>query len=274
MSAPLSHGMTLASLNGTVRQSPMRIPDQDDFAEMARTLNEAPTVDETLERIVQLALKSLDCTYAGISYSETRVKKVETGAASHEVVRAGDQAQYELGEGPCLQALVDGKSYRTDDTVGDERWPRWGERAQGLGLRSTLGVQLWHDGTILGALNLYSAEVGHFDDDDLQVTEVYAAHAAVALGRSRKESHLRRAIDSRHLVGMAQGILMERFGLDQQRAFAVLRRYSQHHNIKIRIVAEQLVATRELPDGSASPDLDASQVTSHLDGAAQSVTES
>ncbi len=252
----------------------MRVPDHDDFAELARSLNEAPTVDETLERIVELALKALDCDYAGISYSEARTKKVETGAASHEVVRAGDQAQYELGEGPCLQAFVDGRSYRIDDTLADERWPRWAWRAKNLGLRSTLGVQLYHDETTLGALNIYSAEPGHFGNDDLQVAEVYAAHAAVALGRSRNESHLRRAIDSRHLVGLAQGILMERFGLDQQRAFAVLRRYSQHHNVKLRVVAEQLVTTRALPDGSASPDRDAEEVAAQLEPAGQSTAES
>jgi hypothetical protein len=45
---------------------------------------------------------------------------------------------------------------------------------------------------------------------------------------------------------------MERFGLDQQRAFAVLRRYSQEHNIKLRLVAEQLVETRALPDDAAA----------------------
>ncbi len=253
----------------------MRSPHRDDFAEVARSLNEAPTsVDETLERIVELSLEALDCHYAGISYCETRTKRVETGAASHEVVREGDQAQYELGEGPCLQAFVDGHSYVIDDTLADGRWPSWAARAKDLGLRSTMGIQLFHDDEALGALNLYSAEPGHFDEEDLHVGEIYAAHASVALGRSRTEQHLRRAVDSRHLVGLAQGILMERFELDQQRAFAVLRRYSQHHNVKLRLVAEQLVATRALPDGSVSPELDPGDVTADLAGTVQSATSS
>ncbi|MGH3357789.1 MAG: ANTAR domain-containing protein [Nocardioidaceae bacterium] len=40
---------------------------------------------------------------------------------------------------------------------------------------------------------------------------------------------------------------MERFGLDEDRAFEVLRCYSQHHNLKLRDVAERLVSTRTLP---------------------------
>lgn len=226
----------------------------DTFATMARTLSAAPSVDETLERIVELAVDCLACDYAGVTYAESRSHRVETRAASHDVVRTGDAAQYELGEGPCLQAMVDGRSYRLTDTVGDDRWPRWSDRAEQLGLRSVIGVQLFHDDDVMGALNLYAAEPGRFDDDDLAVAEVYVAHASVALAGSRQELHLRRAIDARHQVGMAQGMLMERFGIDQQRAFAVLRRYSQQHNVKLRLVAEQLVATRELPAGSADGD--------------------
>ena len=48
-------------------------------------------------------------------------------------------------------------------------------------------------------------------------------------------------------IGQAQGILMERHGLDGDRAFEVLRRYSQDHNIKLRDVATHLSETRQLP---------------------------
>lgn len=226
----------------------MHTPPAEDFAAVARVLHSAPGIDETLDRIVELALQALGCHYAGVSYADLRSNRVETGAASHEVVRAGDTAQYEVGEGPCLQAMRDGNSYLVHDTVTDPRWPSWSSRAEELGLRSVIGVRLFDEGDVLGALNLYSARPHHFTDDDLAPAEVYAAHASVALGQARTESHLRRAIDARHLVGLAQGILMERFGLDQQNAFAVLRRYSQQHNIKLRFVAEQVVETRALPD--------------------------
>ena len=56
------------------------------------------------------------------------------------------------------------------------------------------------------------------------------------------------AMDSRHLIGQAQGILMERFQLDDAGAFAVLRRYSQDNNLKLHDVARLVVDTRRLPD--------------------------
>jgi hypothetical protein len=40
---------------------------------------------------------------------------------------------------------------------------------------------------------------------------------------------------------------MERFDLTADQAFAVLLRYSQDNNVKLRVVADRLVETRELP---------------------------
>jgi AmiR/NasT family two-component response regulator len=52
---------------------------------------------------------------------------------------------------------------------------------------------------------------------------------------------------NRTVIGQAQGILMERFNVDGQQAFSVLRRVSQQHNVKVLRVADELVRTRETP---------------------------
>ena len=43
------------------------------------------------------------------------------------------------------------------------------------------------------------------------------------------------------------GILMERYNLNEDQAFAVLRRYSQDTNTKLHVIAQQLIDTRILP---------------------------
>jgi AmiR/NasT family two-component response regulator len=70
--------------------------------------------------------------------------------------------------------------------------------------------------------------------------------------RASDSENFSRALDSRKLIGQAQGILMERFDLDDTHAFEVLRRYSQDSNIKLRDVAQIVVETRRLPDPSAA----------------------
>jgi AmiR/NasT family two-component response regulator len=43
---------------------------------------------------------------------------------------------------------------------------------------------------------------------------------------------------------------MERYNLDETRAFEILKRYSQQHNIKLRDVAQELIDTRKLRGGA------------------------
>jgi AmiR/NasT family two-component response regulator len=79
---------------------------------------------------------------------------------------------------------------------------------------------------------------------------VLARHAAIALSRVQDSEDYARAIDSRKLIGQAQGILMERYALDQDRAFEVLRRHSQDSNVKLRDVAQMIVDTSGPPASS------------------------
>lgn len=73
----------------------------------------------------------------------------------------------------------------------------------------------------------------------------------------QENDQLREAIDSRAVIEQAKGALMWRFGLDPEAAFAVLRRWSQDSNAKLRLVADTLVNTvcRDDPRPPADPAL-------------------
>ena len=137
----------------------------------------------------------------------------------------------------------------------EKRWPLWAPRAVALGIGSALGAELTSKtgDRRLGALNLYWAHARIFTSDELAFAHLLTRHAALALVASLTVEGLNLALDGRKRIGQAQGILMERHNLNEDQAFAVLRRYSQDHNIKLRELAEQLVRDRELPrDHSAA----------------------
>ena len=93
-------------------------------------------------------------------------------------------------------------------------------------------------------MNLYSLKPEAFDDDDINNGQALAAHVGVALAASQNAANLQTAISTRTLIGRAEGILMERFGMRPDQAFAVLRRVSQRRNVRLNRVAEELVRTR------------------------------
>jgi GAF domain-containing protein len=219
----------------------------EDFAKMALRLHEESGVEQTVERVLEFALAAVGCTYAGVMMVHGG-KAVETAAATDPVVEKADQLQMETGEGPCLSVIFEHDSFRIADTATDEHWPVWSHRVAELGLRSVLSIRLTTGAATIGALNLFDSEPNRFDADDDAVAHILARHASIALSTARQESNLWQAIDARKLIGQAQGMLMERFDLDADQAFAVLRRYSQDNNVKLRDVAQRLIDTRRLPE--------------------------
>jgi GAF domain-containing protein len=160
-----------------------------------------------------------------------------------------DLVQLEHGEGPDLDVLTHpADTVIVEDTHHEERWPEWAKAVAATGVRSMLGTRLHTSSTTIGSLNLYDTRPGHFTEEDRDVAHIFARHAAVALSAARVNANLWRAIDARQLIGQAEGILMERFAIDADQAFAVLRRYSQDRNLKLHVVAERLIATRRLPE--------------------------
>jgi len=219
----------------------------EEFAELAVRLHEEPTVLDTVDLVVQYALKAVDCQYAGVLLVRSD-KVVETATATDPLVAELDQLHVVCGEGPGLDSQGDRRTVRVADTRFDLRWEEWARCMDERGIRSVLTARMTTGSSDLGALNLFHSEPDAFDADDEEVAAILARHAAVALAAVRRTENLWLAIDARKLIGQAQGILMERFDLSADQAFAVLLRYSQDKNIKLRAVADLLVSKRHLPD--------------------------
>jgi GAF domain-containing protein len=231
------------------------VSEQKDWAHMALRLEQLAAdlvadvrgVGDTLEGALELAVQMAPCDVASVSLRHGR-GKLETTAASAPVAERAHERQQELGEGPCVEVVWENDDLYVVPDVGDtRRWPRWGPSAAELGLGSLLAVRLFTTQQTIGALDLYSYEPREYDVDDILAARVVAARVSVALANAQKEQGLWQAIDARHEIGQAEGILMERYGLSSEQAFGVLRRYSQEQNRKLRVIAQEVISTRRLP---------------------------
>jgi hypothetical protein len=176
---------------------------------------------------------------------------VSTIAASSDLVVLVDQLQIDADEGPCLDASRRDDTFCADDLLDDDRWPAFGPVAVAAGIRSVLAYSL--SARRPSALNLYSGLPTAFGVIDRAQGLLFATLARHALDSAEervageaRERNLAEALRTRELIGQAQGILMERERITADQAFAVLRRASQHMNVKLREVAESLVETGQL----------------------------
>ncbi|RZT28022.1 GAF domain-containing protein [Kribbella sp. VKM Ac-2569] len=215
------------------------------LAQLAVELYDVAGIEEAVGLVLAYARRTTTCDCAGVVLVDRR-KGLKTGGATDRRVEQADQLQLEYGEGPCVPVSREQPSVLVSDTIVDPRWPRWSPRVAELGLRSVLTVRLCTARSNLGALSLYAIHPGRFTAIDETTARLLARHAAVAIATVLDASTLRQAIETATLIGQAQGVLMERFTIDADQAFAVLGRYSQDNNIKLRIVAAELISTRRL----------------------------
>jgi hypothetical protein len=152
-----------------------------------------------------------------------------------------EQLQEELGEGPAVRSRSDRTTVWIDDITTDDRWPRFAAATSELGIRSMASFRLYAGRDDFGVLNLYSAAERAFDEPTRTLGEVYAAHTAVAFSVLRERENLQVALNSRDVIGQAKGMVMERYGISADEAFALLARLSQETNTKVAEVARQVV---------------------------------
>ncbi|MEU0537637.1 GAF and ANTAR domain-containing protein [Amycolatopsis tolypomycina] len=225
------------------------------FADLTRTLLDAtPTVGGVLKLVVGGAtalVPGADLVSVTLRDADGRFHTpIETDAVAERL----DQVQYDHGEGPCVEsARPDGPAVGWSQDLGrDPRWPVFGPAAARHGYHSVLATALLPDARpprLSGALNIYSRTPGAFDARAIDIALLLATHASLALSHSEavataelEAAHLRRAVDSRDVIGQAKGILMQRRGISADEAFDVLRRASQDLNVKLADLARTLAA--------------------------------
>jgi len=218
------------------------------MAEAAREFNAPRDVQATLDSIVKVAAAQLpDIDHVSISIAH-RDGRLETRAASDDLVLELDELQYELREGPCVHSLDSGDVTVVEHLHHDQRWPRFIPEATQRGVLAQFALRLYVDEHTLGALNMYSTISETIGEDTRQMADLFATHAALALGRSRREQQLDTALQTRKLIGQATGIVMQRYGLNEHRAFAYLVRVSSTSNTKLHDIAAHLVAEANAKD--------------------------
>jgi hypothetical protein len=229
-------------------------PLAQEFAILTYSLLDADTVEEVLTQVVRAAhqvLPAADMVSVTLRDPDGRFY---TPVRTDPVADRLDELQYELDEGPCHDAaLPDGPAMAHGrDLRSTELWPKWGAAAVELGAGAVLSTALLPDANpprMSGALNVYSREPNGLDDLDVDQTLLLATHASLALAHTEavthaelRETQLRRAIDSRDVIGQAKGIIMARRGVPAHEAFELLRGASQQLNVKLVELAETLTA--------------------------------
>jgi GAF domain-containing protein len=220
--------------------------------DLARVALVERNLNDVLTEIVGIARKAVPSVDAA-SITLIRGEKAFTAAYDGQLAMDADELQYERGYGPCIDAGLAGQMLVIEDMRTEERWPDYTRRAAEHGIGSSMSVPLPFQAASIGALNTYGETPRTMSAEDRALGEEVAGWIALAVGTaeavartSEALANLRIAMRSRASIEQAKGMLMERYKISSDRAFAVLTRASQTSNIKLREVADDLLRTGKL----------------------------
>lgn len=220
------------------------------FAKVARELEVAQSTEERLRKIAELATEVTGSSWSAIARATDRAPVVAAAGAA-DVGEVIARIQAAGGDGPTGEAVRSGTTVYVPDLSAETRWPEHvRELLERTPVRSVLAFHLQLDRAApLGTLTLYSSTRHAFPPPVCAVAAVYAGHAAVALDHDSEQAradNLELALASNREIGIAIGILVERYKITPEQGFDMLRAASQHTHRKLREIASDIVLTGEL----------------------------
>lgn len=217
------------------------------FAEISGVLLAEPDVQRTLDKMCALLVATVEgCNHAVVTVVHNQ--HLDSPAASDDVGPAVDAIQFEVHDGPCVEAIREHQTVVTDDLITETRWPQFARRAvEETGVRSMLAFRLFVAADTLGPSTSTPSNLGR------SPTSAGGRHH---LRRACLRRPTRRPDQGRPrpvarggrdpgAFGEAKGILMGRRGISSEAATELLCRGAERLKIELRELARRVVQSEE-----------------------------
>ncbi|GAC1332583.1 MAG: GAF and ANTAR domain-containing protein [Mycobacteriales bacterium] len=254
--------MNLTDLNHT--PAPTASSTDTTVTERLSELTELRLIDDNVQDVLaQTARIAADTLHSATSCGITLRPdgRPLTVAGSGELAALLDELQYEQDAGPCLESMRTHAVVSCPDLDDEPRWGSYPAMASAAGARSVLSLPLHVRDKNVGALNFYADTPHAFDAGaDVTLAELFAAQVALVLTAAVRFSdqvelaeQLRTAMTSRAVIDQAIGLVIGQRRCTPDEAFATLRAISQRRNVKLRVVAEELVDSAQQTNARPGP---------------------
>jgi GAF domain-containing protein/ANTAR domain-containing protein len=210
------------------------------------------TIQTDPSRLCEVCADVALMTGAGIMLMTGDVQQGSV-CSSNDVSALIEELQYTLGEGPCVDAHMEGRPVLESDLAdaNTTRWFGFTPPAVAAGARAVFGFPIHVGAVRLGALNLYRDQPGPLTGDqyaDALVLAGLAGQAVLAMqGHATPgalATQLEEGANFRFVVYQASGMVAVQLGVSVAEALIRLRAYAFGNDRHLTEVAEAIVARK------------------------------
>ena len=241
----VGHAIENARLYDEMKKKAMQI---DTLSRVSSTITSDKYIEEILNLVVTMTagmMNSKICSIMILDKEREELKVVATQSLSEEYRR---KANVKVGESLAGRALKENRPISVLDVREDPDY-RFQNLAKKEGLSSMLSVPMMIKGQAVGILNSYTSEKHIFTSEEINLLQVVANQAAVAIENtslSEQSSAMQEALETRKTVERAKGILMKQAVVTEEEAFRLIQRQSMNNRKTMREIAEAIILTAQI----------------------------
>ncbi|SDT32295.1 ANTAR domain-containing protein [Friedmanniella luteola] len=217
------------------------------WTRLERSVVETTSVQDYLQDAV-LATEAVVGVEGSFSLSVLLYGNLLTVATTDRSAWDADQVEFDTEAGPCVEALRNGVDTGVVDLRTEQRWPAWAAVSTLLGFHGAAGIPAEITPGQRLALNLYTPDPEALHGEPVHRARLFNQEVARTLPtvlriteQGQLAEHLQEALAGRSTIDQALGVLMAQNRCTRDEAFGILRRASQHRNLKLREVAAAVI---------------------------------
>jgi len=182
------HAEVADSLNRTVKELERKARDMTALARVSSAVNSPTDLDEVLHLIIDTARFVALAHRGQLLLVDEATGELVMHTRAELIDGSADGSRRGFEGGITGWVAEKKKSQVVPDVSKDPRYEKWLEDT-----RSEVAVPLVSDGELMGVLNLESPALAHFGPEHVELLEILADHAVVAIRNARLFEELHRA---------------------------------------------------------------------------------
>jgi len=218
------------------------------LAQVGQLITSGTYLDEMLQLIVRMIAEMMQARVCSVMIVDAQRNELVLKAAKCSSEEYWRKPNLKIGNS-LISRVVKAKAPLMVRDVTKEESYQYPDLASKEGVRSLVSVPMILKDTVIGVINVYSAEERVFSNEDLRVLSTVADQAAVAFENTKLNVAIQEsqeALQTRKVVERAKSILQKQANLNEEEAYRRLQQQSMRTRRSMREIAEAVILSSEL----------------------------
>jgi signal transduction protein with GAF and PtsI domain len=222
------------------------------ISKISKTVVSNRYLKEILQLIVTITTQVMDLKLSSILLLDEKKKELTISATLSSNQEYIEKPNLKIDDSISGMVVREKRPITVLDVTKEKNY-RYPEIAKKEGVVSMLSVPMMVKDKVIGVINVYTEKEHIFTKEEVELLQVIADQAAVAIENTRLNEEVfaaKEALETRKIVEKAKGILMKELNISEDEAYKKIHRKSMDLRKSMKEVAEAIILTFEMRENT------------------------